>query len=102
MELKKFINNGNCTLALRGRLDTTTSPQFQPELIAVINEQKNVTLDFTGLEYVSSAGLRVLAMGEKQAQKVSGSMTLVNVPEGVMEVFDITGFVDILKIVAAE
>jgi anti-anti-sigma factor len=85
------------TLCLDGRLDTMTAPQLEPELLGLIAEQKNITLDFEKLVYVSSAGLRVLLAGEKLAKKEGGSMTLKNVSADIMEVFEMTGFVEILK-----
>ena len=83
-------------VTLNGRLDTSTAPELEKELSAL----ENVTaleLDFSGLEYISSAGLRVLLSAQKGISK-QGSMVLRNVNESVREVFDITGFSDILTI----
>jgi len=87
------------TLALSGRLDTTTAPKLQETLIPEFDGAKHVELDFTELAYVSSAGLRVLLMGEKAAKAASASMTLTGVSEEIMEVFEMTGFADMLTIV---
>ena len=80
-----------------GRLDTTTAPSLEKTLNEDMGETKNLVLDFKGLEYISSAGLRVLLSAQKRMQKI-GSMKLINVCENVMEVFEITGFADILVI----
>jgi anti-anti-sigma factor len=96
MSKMNIMKTGN-TLLLDGRLDTMTAPQLEPELLGLIGEQKNIALDFEKLVYVSSAGLRVLLAGEKLAKKEGGSMTLKNVSADIMEVFEMTGFADILK-----
>ena len=89
------------TLQLSGRLDTTTAPDLQKELIAKIDTGRDVELDFSELQYVSSAGLRVLLMGEKAAKGKDTTMKLVNVSADIMEVFEMTGFSNILKIEGA-
>ncbi len=99
MTINKSIENEKIVFALEGRLDTTTAPQLQEVLIPAFDESKAITLDFAKLAYVSSAGLRVLLMGQKQAKKTGGAMSLVNVSEEVMEVFEMTGFADMLTIV---
>ena len=80
-----------------GRLDTTTAPELDKTINEDIADVKNLVLNFKGLEYISSAGLRVLLGAQKKMQKV-GTMKLVNVCEEVMEVFEMTGFADILVI----
>ena len=85
------------TIDIVGRLDTTTAPELDKTINEDIADVKNLVLDFKGLEYISSAGLRVLLGAQKKMQKV-GSMKLVNVCEEVMEVFEMTGFADILTI----
>lgn len=99
MQITKTQEGNKLTLALDGRLDTTTAPQLQDILIPAFNDAKNIGLDFTKLAYVSSAGLRVLLMGQKEAKKIGGHMTLFGVSEDIMEVFDMTGFADMLTIV---
>lgn len=99
MTINKKKDGNKVIFALEGRLDTTTAPQLQETLIPEFNETPNIELDFSELAYVSSAGLRVLLMGEKTAKAKSGSLTISNVSSEIMEVFDMTGFSAILKIV---
>ena len=80
-----------------GRLDTTTAPELDKTINEDITDVKNLVLNFKGLEYISSAGLRVLLGAQKKMQKI-GSMQLINVREEVMEVLEMTGFADILVI----
>ncbi len=82
---------------IAGRLDTTTAPDFDKTINEDIVETDNLVLDFKKLEYISSAGLRVLLSAQKKMQKL-GTMKLINVCEDVMEVFEMTGFSDILTI----
>lgn len=84
-------------IKLVGRLDTNTAPALEKTMNEDIGDTKNLVLDAKGLEYISSAGLRVLLGAQKKLQKV-GSMKLINVCDAVMEVFEITGFADILTI----
>ena len=84
-------------MALQGRLDTTTSPQLENELKTALDGVTELIFDLAGLEYISSAGLRVLLSAQKTMNK-QGSMTIRNVNSDVMDVFDVTGFVDILNI----
>jgi len=99
MIISKSQENGKLLLGLAGRLDTTTAPQLQDALIPAFEEAKEILLDFAKLEYVSSAGLRVLLMGQKTAKTQGASMSIHNVSEDIMEVLDMTGFSDILTIV---
>jgi anti-sigma B factor antagonist len=85
------------TIEIVGRLDTTTAPELDKTINGDIADVKNLVLNFKGLEYISSAGLRVLLSAQKKMQKI-GSMKLINVCEEVMEVFEMTGFSDILTI----
>ena len=80
-----------------GRLDTTTAPALDKAINEDIGDVKNLVLDVKDMEYISSAGLRVLLGAQKKMQKI-GSMKVVNVCEEVMEVFEMTGFADILVI----
>ena len=98
MTITKTQENGIVTLSLDGRLDTTTAPKLQDALIPAFGEAKAIMLDFKDLKYVSSAGLRVLLMGQKTARSKGASMTLTNVSEEIIEVFDMTGFSDMLTI----
>ena len=85
------------TIEIVGRLDTTTAPELGKTINEDITDVKNLVLNFKGLEYISSAGLRVLLGAQKKMQKI-GTMKLINVREEVMEVFEMTGFADILVI----
>ncbi len=84
-------------IVLEGRLDTTTAPELEEEINGCIDGVKELTLDMTKLEYVSSAGLRVLLSTQKKMNK-QGSMVVKNVTEEVREIFDVTGFSDIFTI----
>lgn len=97
MDIKKNVNGSNLTLELSGRLDTVTAPQLEEELRSSLDGVTQLTIDFKDLAYISSAGLRVLLFAQKTMNK-QGSMVITNVNETVMEVFEITGFIDILKI----
>ena len=95
MEIKK---NAEATIIeIVGRLDTTTAPALEKAINEDIGDAKNLVLDLKGVQYISSAGLRVLLGAQKKMQKI-GSMKVVNVCEAVMEVFEMTGFADILVI----
>ena len=95
IEFKK--NEQFATIEMVGKLDTTTAPLLERTINDNIVDIKHLVLDFKGVEYVSSAGLRVLLGAQKKMQQ-TGSMKLTNVCENVMEVFEITGFADILTI----
>ena len=97
MTIEKKINQDTITLIVSGRLDTQTAPELEAELDAVLSDIKELTFDMTNLEYVSSAGLRVILKAQK-AMNAQGSMKLTGVNDSIMEVFDITGFLDILTI----
>lgn len=86
------------TLKISGRLDTTTAPELEQAIKEVTDDTKELTLDMTELTYISSAGLRVLLGAQKKMNKI-GSMKLTGVCEAVKDVFEITGFADILRIV---
>ena len=85
------------TIDIVGRLDTTTAPELDKTINEDLADVKHLVLNFKGLEYISSAGLRVLLGAQKKMQKI-GTMKLTNVREEVMEVFEMTGFADILVI----
>ena len=95
IEIKR--NAEETTIKLVGRLDTTTAPALDKTINEDIAGTKNLGLDVKELEYISSAGLRVLLGAQKKMQKI-GSMKVTNVREEVMEVFEMTGFADILVI----
>ena len=95
IEIKK--NGEETIIEIVGRLDTITAPALDKTINEDIGETKNLVLDVKGMEYISSAGLRILLATQKKMQKI-GSMKLTNVCEEVMEVFEMTGFADILVI----
>ncbi len=89
----------NTVIVLNGRLDTTTAPSLESFLDETISDIKELVFDMEHLEYISSAGLRVLLKVQKEMNK-KGNMKLIHVSEAVMEVFEITGFSDFLSIEA--
>ena len=95
IDIKK--NSQETIIEIVGRLDTITAPALDKTINEDIGEAKNLVLDVKGMEYISSAGLRVLLSAQKKMQKI-GSMKLRGVCEEVMEVFEMTGFADILVI----
>ena len=95
IEIKK--NNQETVIEVVGRLDTITAPALDKTINEDIGDAKNLVLDLKGTEYISSAGLRVLLSAQKKMQKV-GSMKVTGVCDEVMEVFEMTGFADILTI----
>ena len=96
IEIKK--NTTETVIEIVGRLDTITAPALDKTINEDIGDTENLVLDVKGMEYISSAGLRVLLSAQKKMQKI-GSMKVVNVCEEVMDVFEMTGFADILVIV---
>ena len=97
MNIMKQSDGSKLTLALEGRLDTTTAPQLEAEFKSFLNGLTELVLDFSQLDYLSSAGLRVILSAQKAMNK-QGKMTVCHVNETIMEIFEITGFVDILNI----
>lgn len=87
------------TLVLSGRLDTNTAPELEHQLRALLPETSVLVLDLDALDYISSAGLRVLLVAQKEMNKKKGQLTLKHVHETVLEVLEVTGFTDILTIV---
>ena len=97
MTINKTQENEKLTVTIEGRLDTTTAPQLEAEVKSSLDNVKEVVFDIKNLEYVSSAGLRVLLTAQKIMNK-QGKMTVTGASEAVMEIFEVTGFVDILNI----
>lgn len=97
LTINKTIENGSAVFALEGRLDTVTAPELEKELKESLDGIAELTFDFEKLEYISSAGLRVLLATQKVMNR-QGSMKLVRVGETIMEIFEVTGFSDILTI----
>lgn len=97
LNVQKTKENDRLLVLLEGRLDTTTAPDLEKELKESLDGVTDLTLDLEKLEYISSAGLRVLLSAQK-IMNSQGSMKLIHVNETIMEIFDVTGFVDILTI----
>ncbi len=97
MTVEKTLNGTELTINLVGRLDTTTAPQLEAELKQSIAGVEKLVLDFAALEYLSSAGLRVLLTAQKVMNK-QGEMIIKNVNETIAEIFELTGFSDVLTI----
>ena len=97
MTINKKANGTALEIALEGRLDTMTAPELEAELNKSLSDADSLTLDFSKLDYISSAGLRVLLSAHK-AMSAKGGMKVTNVNEIVQEVFEVTGFADILNI----
>lgn len=98
LNIQKSLENDRALLRLEGRLDTATAPELQQTLDQLLPETAELTLDFDALDYISSAGLRVLLTAQKQMNRKAGSMKLVGVKKEILEVFEVTGFADILTI----
>jgi anti-sigma B factor antagonist len=97
MTITEERNNNSVTLKIEGRLDTTTAPTLEKTIDEILEDITELILDMNQLTYVSSAGLRVLLSTQKKMNKI-GMMKLIGVCEEVMEVFEMTGFSDILNI----
>ena len=97
LNVEKKSDAGKMTVALEGRLDTSTAPELESQLNADLDGVTDLTFDFEKLEYISSAGLRVLLSTQKKMNE-QGTMRVVNVNDAVMEIFEVTGFSTILTI----
>jgi anti-sigma B factor antagonist len=101
MYIRETIEGDALTLALEGRLETLTAPQLEEKLAVLLPGKKALTLDFAALDYLSSAGLRVILAAQKRMQH-QGDMIIRHVNKAIWEVFEVTGFLDILTIEADE
>ena len=97
LNITKNLEDTKLTVYLEGRLDTTTAPQLEESMKESINSVTELIMDFEKLEYISSAGLRVLLSAQKRMMK-QGEMKVTHVNETIMEIFEVTGFSDILTI----
>ena len=97
LNIKKEIESGKVIFKPEGRLDTVTAPQMEEEIKSVLPNSSELLFDFKDLEYISSAGLRVLLSAQK-AMNTQGTMKILNVNEIISEIFEVTGFSDILTI----
>ena len=98
LNINKTIENGKAAFSLEGRLDTVSAPELEAELKDALDGVSELTLDLEKLEYISSAGLRVLLAAQKEMNK-RGTMKVTHVGETIMEIFEVTGFSEILTIV---
>ena len=98
MTISNTMNSNELTVSLSGRLDTTTAPQLEAELKTSLTGVNSLIMDFAELEYISSAGLRVLLSAQKVMNK-QGIMVIRHANETILEVFEVTGFTDILTVV---
>ena len=97
MVIRKEINGKSVKIWLEGRLETSTAPELKKELENILPDAEELIFDFEKLQYVASAGLRVILSSQKKMAK-QGEMKIVNVSQEVMDIFEVTGFVDILTI----
>jgi len=98
MEINKTFENGELIVALKGRLDTITAPELESSLNGQISQAKRVVFDFKELEYLSSAGLRIILSSQKEVTANKAEMVIKHVNETIMDVFEMTGFSSILNI----
>lgn len=99
MKVNKIISDSRMELALEGKLDAVTAPKFEAEISAQLDGITELDIDIGAVEYISSAGLRALLYLQQTMEEKSGILTVRNVPEVVMNIFEITGFNNIIKIV---
>ncbi len=97
LNIQKTVENNTAVFALEGRLDTVTAPEFERVLVETLPGLTDLTLDFIGLDYISSAGLRILLSAQKQMNR-QGGMKIAGVNETIAEIFEVTGFSTILTI----
>ena len=98
LNINKQAEGEKLTFSLEGRLDTITAPEFEKAIKESIEGTKELVMDFEKLEYISSAGLRVLLTAQKYMNSTNGSMKVTNINETVREIFEVTGFTDILTL----
>ncbi len=98
LNINKTIEEGKALFALEGRLDTITAPVLEEDLMNSLEGVKDLTLDFEKLDYISSAGLRVLLSTQKIMNKEKGEMKVRNLNDTIAEIFELTGFAEILTI----
>ncbi len=98
MKINKTLNGKKLNVALEGRMDTSTAPELEAVLKNHLDDIEELTIDMAELEYLSSAGLRVL-LGAQKTMNRQGRMTVANVNDTIMEIFEVTGFSEILTIV---
>lgn len=99
MNVKKTINSNRMELALEGKFDAVSAPNFESEISGCLDGITELDIDLAGVEYISSAGLRALLFLQQTMDEVEGTMTIRNVSEVVMSIFEITGFTDVVNVV---
>ena len=97
LNINKTVENGRAIIAPDGRIDTVTSPELEKEIKSIISGLSELLFDFEKVQYISSAGLRVLLSAQK-VMNTQGKMKLINVNESIMEILEVTGFTEILTI----
>ena len=97
LNIQKIVENNTAVFTLEGRLDTVTASEFERVLVETLPDLTDLTLDLTGLDYISSAGLRILLSAQKQMNR-QGEMKITGVNETIAEIFEVTGFSTILTI----
>lgn len=103
MEIKQIKKNKTVILNVEGRIDSSTSGVLEKKILTILEEgEKNLIMDFTCMDYISSAGLRVLLMAAKRASKIGGEVVLCGLDINVKEVFDISGFTGIFSIFSSQ
>ena len=98
MEVKFNKQNSSLTVTISGNIDTVTAPELDSKLQENISDVKDLVLDFAAVDYISSAGLRVILMANQQMEDVDGNLTIKNVNEDVRDVFEMTGFDSLLNL----
>ena len=98
MTINNEKNGSRLTIKITGRLDTTSAPKLEEDLNEVLGDTSKLVMDFDGLEYISSAGLRVLLAAQKKMTAKGGSLKITNVSKSVMDIFEITGFDSIMTV----
>lgn len=98
MTINNEKNGSRLTIKITGRLDTTSAPKLEEDLNEVLGDTSKLVMDFDGLEYISSAGLRVLLAAQKKMTAKGGSLKITNVSKSVMDIFEITGFDSIMAV----
>ena len=99
MNILKTQEGSTLTIALEGRLDTTTSPQLEGELRSSVNGISELIFDLGALDYISSAGLRVLMWLEVEMEKRGGEVQVTHAPESVLKIFELAGFMDVVHVI---
>ena len=98
MTVNEIKNEDFIQLDVEGRVDTTTAPDLQKAVLTAFQKSKNLVLNFAGVEYISSAGLRSLLIGQKTAMSKGGKMTVTGANDAVKDIFKVTGFINILTV----